>query len=112
MEPAFGLWGLQAYRCAHRPHHPVRFWNPAAGQWAVLDGRGVTVYGACGAGGDWRTPRDLDRERAEAAEAALPRGSWGPFHRHFAGDAVHRDGMPECDQPGTPRGVYVFAPEN
>jgi len=36
---------------------------------------------------------------------------WGPFHRHFANDAIHRDGGPECDQPGSPRRVYVFDPD-
>ena len=30
---------------------------------------------------------------------------------HFANDAIHRDGGPECDQPGTPRRVYVFDPD-
>ena len=38
-------------------------------------------------------------------------GAWGPFHRHFGNDAIHRDGGPECDQPGTPRTVYVFDPD-
>lgn len=33
------------------------------------------------------------------------------FHRHFASDVIHRDGGPECDQPGTPRRVYVFDPD-
>jgi len=42
---------------------------------------------------------------------ALPPGWLHRFHRHFANDAVHRDGGPECDQPGTPRRVYVFDPE-
>lgn len=52
------------------------------------------------------TPWQADRDSAERT------GRWpearGPFHRHFANDAVHRDGGPECDQPGTPRRVYVF----
>jgi hypothetical protein len=30
------------------------------------------------------------------------------FHRHFANNEVHRDGGPECTQPGTPRRVFVF----
>lgn len=55
---------------------------------------------------DERTPWQAARDNAERA------GTWplsgGPYHRHFAGDAVHRDGGPECDQPGTPRRVYVF----
>ena len=58
---------------------------------------------------DSRTPWQVDRDRAEET-GAWP-GSWGPFHRHFANDAVHRDGGPECDQPGTPRRVYVFDPD-
>ena len=37
--------------------------------------------------------------------------SWGPFHRHFASDAIHRDGGPECNQPGSPRPVIVFDPD-
>lgn len=53
-----------------------------------------------------RTPWQADRDRVEATGKWPP--SWGPFHRHFANDAVHRDGGPECDQPGTPRRVYVF----
>ena len=55
---------------------------------------------------DMRTPWQAARDNAEAT-GAWP-GSSGPFHRHFASDAVHRDGGPECDQPGTPRRVYVF----
>jgi hypothetical protein len=58
---------------------------------------------------DTRTPWEADRDKAERA-GKWPE-SWGPFHRHFASDAVHRDGGPECDQPGTPRRVYVFDPE-
>ena len=58
---------------------------------------------------DDRTPFQIDRDRAEQT-GTWPE-SWGPFHRHFANDAVHRDGGPECDQPGTPRRVYVFDPD-
>jgi len=58
---------------------------------------------------DHRTPWQADRDRAE--EIGNWPESWGPFHRHFANDAVHRDGHPECDQPGTPRRVYVFDPD-
>jgi hypothetical protein len=58
---------------------------------------------------DPRTPWEIDRDRVEAS------GKWPetsrPYHRHFANDAVHRDGGPECDQPGTPRRVYVFDPD-
>jgi hypothetical protein len=56
--------------------------------------------------GGGRTPWQADRDRAKETDA-WPEG-WGPFHRHFANDAIHRDGGPECDQPGTPRRVYVF----
>jgi hypothetical protein len=56
-----------------------------------------------------RTPWQTDRDRVELT-GKWPE-AWGPFHRHFANDAVHRDGGPECDQPGTPRRVYVFDPE-
>lgn len=56
-----------------------------------------------------RTPWQQDRDRVELT------GHWPeasrPYHRHFANDAVHRDGGPECDQSGTPRRVYVFDPE-
>lgn len=55
---------------------------------------------------DFRTPFQDDRDRAERT-GTWPEG-WGPFHRHFASGAIHRDGGPECDQPGTPRRVYVF----
>ena len=59
---------------------------------------------------DDRTPFQVDRDRAERT-GTLPEG-WGHFHhRHFASDAIHRDGGPECDQPGTPRRVYVFDPD-
>ena len=55
-----------------------------------------------------RTPWQQDRDYAERT------GTWPEasrhYHRHFASDAVHRDGGPECDQPGTPRRVYVFDP--
>lgn len=58
---------------------------------------------------DDRTPWQRDRDRVERT------GNWPetsrPYHRHFANDAVHRDGGPECDQPGTPRRVYVFDPD-
>jgi hypothetical protein len=59
--------------------------------------------------GDNRTPWQAARDNAEET-GTWPEG-WGPFHshhRHFASDAIHRDGGPECDQPGTPRRVYVF----
>jgi len=59
---------------------------------------------------DDRTPFQADRDNAE--RAGKWREGWGPFHRHFASDAIHRDGGPECDQPGTPRRVYVFDPEH
>lgn len=37
---------------------------------------------------------------------------WGAmFHRHFASNEIHRDGGPECTQPGSPRPVYVFDPD-
>jgi hypothetical protein len=53
------------------------------------------------------TPWQADRAEAERTG----NWSWGPFHRHFANAAIHRDGGPECDQPGTPRRVYVFDDE-
>ena len=56
-----------------------------------------------------RTPWQIDRDRAERT-GKWPE-SWGPFHRHFANDAIHRDRGPECDQPGTPRRVYMFDPD-
>jgi hypothetical protein len=56
-----------------------------------------------------QTPEQAARARAER-DGARPE-KWGPFHRHFASDAIHRDGGPECDQPGTPRRVYVFDPD-
>ena len=58
---------------------------------------------------DSRTPWEKDRDQAE--ETGQRQEKWGPFHRHFANDAIHRDAGPECDQPGTPRRVYVFDPE-
>lgn len=58
---------------------------------------------------DIRTPWQADRDRAE--RTGRHPESWGPFHRHFANDAIHRDGGPECDQPGTPRRVYLFDPD-
>ena len=57
-----------------------------------------------------QTPWQIDRDNAERS-GELSEG-WGPFHRHFASDAVHRDGGPECDQPGTSRRVYVFDAED
>ena len=56
-----------------------------------------------------RTPFQIARDIAEETGTWLE--SWGPFHRHFGNDAIHRDGGPECDQPGTPRRVYVFDPD-
>jgi hypothetical protein len=56
------------------------------------------------------TPWDEDRNEAERT-GALPPGFTHRYHRHFASGAVHRDGGPECDQPGTPRRVYVFDAE-
>lgn len=53
-----------------------------------------------------RTPWQADRDRAERTGAWPP--NWGPYHRHFASDAIHRDGGRECDQPGTPIRVYMF----
>jgi hypothetical protein len=58
---------------------------------------------------DSQTPFQAGRNRAERT-GTWP-ASWGPYHRHFGSDAVHRDGGPECDQPGTPRRVYVFDPD-
>jgi hypothetical protein len=58
---------------------------------------------------DSQTPFQADRDRAE--RTGKHPESWGPYHRHFGSDAVHRDGGPECDQPGTPRRVYVFDPD-
>ena len=37
--------------------------------------------------------------------------NWGPYHRHFASDAIHRDDGPECNEPGTPKRVYEFDPD-
>ena len=56
-----------------------------------------------------RTPWQADRDRVEGSGKWPP--SWGPYHRHFGSDAVHRDGGPECDQPGSPRRVYMFDPD-
>lgn len=58
---------------------------------------------------DDRTPFQIDRD--SAGETGTRPGKWGPYHRHFASDAIHRDGGSECDQPGTPRRVYVFDPD-
>ena len=58
---------------------------------------------------DGRTPWQRDRDRIEAT-GKWPE-AWGPFHRHFCSDAIHRDGGTECDQPGSPRRVYVFDPD-
>jgi hypothetical protein len=58
------------------------------------------------------TPWQEARNRAE--RTGIWPEDWGPFHahhRHFASDAIHRDGGPECDQPGIPRRVYVFDAE-
>lgn len=52
------------------------------------------------------TPEELTRQETENT-GAWPE-KWGPHHRHFASDAIHRDGKPECDQPGTQHRVYVF----
>lgn len=59
---------------------------------------------------DERTPEQVARDEAERS-GTLPEGWSHTFHRHFCSDAVHRDGGPECDQPGTPRRVYVFDPD-
>jgi hypothetical protein len=56
------------------------------------------------------TPWQRDRNEVERS-GTLPPGWLHTFHRHFASDAVHRDGGPECGQPGTPRRVYVFDPD-
>ena len=53
-----------------------------------------------------RTPFQAARDHAEQTGTWPER--WGPFHRHYASDAIHRDGGPECDQPGTPRRVYMY----
>ncbi len=58
------------------------------------------------------TPWERERNSADTGFAWPQLWGWGPFHRHFCSDAIHRDGHPECDQPGTPRRVYVFDPEN
>lgn len=58
---------------------------------------------------DDRTPWQI--ARAETEETGTWPESWGPYHRHFASDAIHRDGGPECDQPGTTRRVYMFDPD-
>lgn len=57
-----------------------------------------------------RTPWQADRDRIEQT-GAWPDPAWGPFHRHFANGEIHRDGGPECNQPGTPRRVYMFDPD-
>jgi hypothetical protein len=56
------------------------------------------------------TPWQLQRDQAERT-GALPAGFLNTYHRHFANGEVHRDGGPECTQPGTPRRVYVFDPD-
>jgi DNA-binding CsgD family transcriptional regulator len=53
------------------------------------------------------TPEQKERARVERT-GDWPDPSWGPFHRHFANGAIHRDNGPECDQQGTRRRVYVF----
>lgn len=57
-----------------------------------------------------RTPWQRQRDAAERS-GELPTGLTDRYHRHFANGAVHRDGGPECTQPGTPRRVYVFDPD-
>jgi hypothetical protein len=82
----------------------LTWWESRAdGGWHLSTRRGP---GAAKPAQDDRTPWQADRARVEASGKWPP--SWGPFHRHFANDAVHRDGGQECDQPGTPRRVYVF----
>jgi hypothetical protein len=51
----------------------------------------------------WQAQRNEDERTG-----ALPTGLDARYHRHFASGEVHRDGGPECTQPGTPRRVYVF----
>jgi hypothetical protein len=58
---------------------------------------------------DTRTPWQAARDHAEQT-GTWPE-AWGPYHRHFASDAIHRDGGSECDQAGTSRRVYVFDPD-
>jgi hypothetical protein len=58
---------------------------------------------------DNRTPWQIERDETE--RTSNWQENWGPFHRHFTSDAIHRDGGSECDQPGTPRRVYVFDPD-
>lgn len=57
------------------------------------------------------TPWDRQRQQAEGNPKPFEPLGWGPFHRHFASGAIHRDGHSECDQPGTPRRVYAFDPD-
>jgi hypothetical protein len=77
---------------------------------AVVVGLSVTGrWTSTGRSAPERTPWQADRDRTE--RTGLWPESWGPFHRHFASDAIHRDGGHECDQPGTPRRVYVFDPD-
>lgn len=56
-----------------------------------------------------RKPTPWENDRNETERTGHYR--WGPFHRHFADNEIHRDGGEECTQPGTPRRVYVFDPD-
>ena len=80
-------------------------WGPAAD----CAGAGSAAVRRTGVSEPDQAPFRADRDRAERT-GTWPE-SWGPYHRHFGSDAVHRDGGPECDQPGTPRRVYVFDPD-
>lgn len=51
-----------------------------------------------------RTPEQVARGNAEKYDR-WPNG-WGPFHRHFASDEIHRDA--DCDNPAARRRVWVF----
>lgn len=46
------------------------------------------------------------------ADGGTVSDDWGPFHRHYGSDAIHRDGGPECDQPGSPHTVFCFDPDH
>lgn len=37
MEPAYELWGIEVYRCRHRPAHPRLYRHAALDRWAVED---------------------------------------------------------------------------
>jgi hypothetical protein len=56
---------------------------------------------------DEPTPWQVQRAQAERT-GALPTGYTHCYHRHFSNSEIHRDGGPECTQPGTPYRVYVF----